>query len=358
MTFRDFLLLIFILLLPGCSSMNSVNPDKKIISENPQEARILFSGDLMLDWGIQDTIIKEGAEYPLKNLKEFLHGFDYRFCNLECPITAKGEVHPDKKYVFRGKPEHIALLKYAEINGVSLANNHACDYGKTGLLDTIVNLTKNNIYIAGAGENIKSAHLPLTINVNNIKLAVLAYASVAYDDSFAGKNTPGIAMAKLELIKEDIKKHKPSFDFIIITIHWGDEYSEYPSDRDIKIAHQIINSGADAVIGHHPHIFQGIEIYEDKPIIYSLGNFVFGSVNEDARENIVVEISFQKNRIKSFRVFPLNGNGNTKQPFQYSLLKGAAASDSLNHLLNISKPLKSKFTQNAVIDGAVLSYTF
>ena len=358
MTFRDFLLFIFVFLLAGCSSMNSTNPDKKIINNNPQEARILFAGDLMLDWGIQDIIIKEGVEYPLKNLKEFLHRFDYRFCNLECPITSKGEVHPDKKYVFRGKPEHIALLKYAEINGVSLANNHACDYGRTGLLDTIDNLTKNKIDTAGAGENLKSAHLPLTININNIKLAVLAYASVAYDDSFAGKNSPGIAMAKIELIKDDIKKYKSSYDFIIVSIHWGDEYSEYPSDRDIKIAHQIINSGADAVLGHHPHIFQGIEIYEDKPIIYSLGNFVFGSVNEDARENIVVEICFLKNRIKSFQVFPLNGNGNSKQHFQYSLLKGDAASASLGHLINISKPLKSKFTQNSIIDGAVLSYTF
>ena len=91
-------------------------------------------------------------DYPIRNIKDFLKGFNYRFCNLECPISDKGEVSPDKKYVFRGKPEHIELLHSAGINGVSLANNHASDYGKTGLLDTMDNLSKNGISCAGAGK--------------------------------------------------------------------------------------------------------------------------------------------------------------------------------------------------------------
>ncbi len=350
------ILIIIIILLPGCLSPENRKPDK--IKKNPAEAKILFGGDVMLDWGIKDTINKEGITYPLKFLKNFLHTFDYRFCNLECPISDPGEVHPEKKYIFQGNPGHIELLKYAEINCVSLANNHALDLGKTGLLNTIEILTKNNISVIGAGNDIGAAHLPAAINIKGIRMAILAYADAAYEASPAEKDIPGIAVAKVEQITEDIKQYRSFYDFIIISIHWANEYYEYPSEKEIKLGHQIIESGADAVIGHHPHIFQGIEIYNNKPIFYSLGNFIFGSVNEDARENILLQISFFDNRIKSFSVFPINGNGNSKTPFQYRIIDGNHAANTLNHLINISKPLNSDFSQNAVINGSSLVYSF
>jgi poly-gamma-glutamate capsule biosynthesis protein CapA/YwtB (metallophosphatase superfamily) len=356
MNINNFFIVICFTLTFGCSSLNS-NPD--IIKKKlPQNGRILFAGDFMLDWGIRDIIIEQGPDYPVINIKNFLSSFDYRFCNLETPISGRGEVHPEKKFVFRGNPEHIALLKYAGINGVSLANNHACDYGTTGLMDTIVKLAESGIDSAGAGIDIESAHLPLTITINGIKLAILAYTDIAFEDTFAGRDNPGVAKAKLESIKEDIKHYKTINDFIIVSVHWGIEYSEYPEAKEIKLAHAIIKSGADAIIGHHPHIFQGIEIYEGKPIFYSLGNFIFGSKNENATENILVEIAFVKDKIKSFRVFPINGNGNSKMPFQYKLLDGDHAVMTLNKLVNISKPLTSDFTKNAAIKADSLEYNF
>jgi poly-gamma-glutamate capsule biosynthesis protein CapA/YwtB (metallophosphatase superfamily) len=356
MNIYKFFVLICFTLTFGCSSLNN-NPDI-IKKELPQDGRILFAGDLMLDWGIQDIIIEQGPDYPVINIKNFLNSFDYRFCNLETPISDKGEAHPKKKFVFRGNPEYIALLKSAGINGVSLANNHACDYGTAGLLDTIVKLTESGIDSAGAGFDIESARLPLTIAINGIKIAVLAYTDIAFEDSYAGKDNPGIAKAKLESIKEDIKHYKTINDFIIISLHWGIEYSEYPEAKEIKSAHAIIKSGADAIIGHHPHIFQGIEIYEGKPIFYSLGNFIFGSINENATENILVEITFAKNKIKSFHVFPINGNGNSRKPFQYKLLNRDHAVKILNKLVNISKPLASEFTKKAAIKTDSLEYNF
>ncbi|MBN2403389.1 MAG: CapA family protein [Spirochaetes bacterium] len=359
MTLKKLFIIAFFPLLSQCTSLNN---NQEIISKDiPQEARILFGGDLMLDWGIQEVITEHGPDYPVKNIKDFLHSFDYRFCNLECPISDKEDPRPEKKFVFRGRPEHIALLKSAGINGVSLANNHACDYGKDGLLDTIDNLSKNGIGSAGAGRDMGAAHLPLTITINGINLAVLAYSSIAYSDSFADKDNPGVARAKIELITDDIKQYKAFNDFIIVSIHWGFEYSEYPEPKDIKLAHAIIKSGADAIIGHHPHIFQGIEIYEGKPIFYSLGNFVFGSINENAMENILVEIYLLKDKIKSLRIFPINGNGNTDTPFQYTLLKGIHAVETLKKLVSISKLTGSgetSFTKNAEIKGDCLEYNF
>jgi poly-gamma-glutamate capsule biosynthesis protein CapA/YwtB (metallophosphatase superfamily) len=356
MILKKFFILICFILLSGCTSVKN-NPDTTR-KEFLQKARVLFAGDSMLDWGIQDIIIKYGPEYPVKDIKDFLKGFDYRFCNLETPISDKGEAHTEKKFVFRGNPKDVALLKHAGINGVSLANNHACDYGKAGILDTIDILNKNNIGSAGAGIDIGAAHLPLIVTINEIKVAILAYADIAFEDSFAGKDHPGVARAKIESIRDDIKQYRAFNDFIIISIHWGIEYSEYPEAREIKLAHAIIKSGADVIIGHHPHIFQGIEVYEGKPIFYSLGNFIFGSINENAMENILVEISFLKNKINSFSVYPINGNGNTKMPFQYKLLSGDHAVRMLNKLVNISKPLASGFTQNAVIKGNSLEYNF
>ena len=347
---------IFFLLLSGCTSINN-NPEP-ITKEIPRKHMMLFAGDVMLDWGIVDIISEQGTDYPVRNIKDFLKGFDYRFCNLECPISDKGDVHPDKKYVFLGKPEHIELLHSAGINGVSLANNHACDYGKTGLLSTIDNLSKNGIAYAGAGKDKKAAHAPLQITVSNVKIAILAYADIAYEDSFATKDTPGVARAKIELIKEDIKQCKTSNDIIIISIHWGREYSEYPEPKDIKLAHDIIKSGADAIIGHHPHIFQGIEIYNGKPIFYSLGNFIFGSTNENAMENIIVGISFKQNKLHSFSVYPINGNGNSKKPFQYKILTGEHAANTLNKLVKISTQMGTEIEKNAVIREDSLEYNF
>lgn len=349
------LIIIILLVLFGCSS--SVKKDNTI-KPVPKQIKMLFAGDVMMDWGIKDTILKKDTTYPLKKLKSFFTTFDYRFCNLESPVSETGEVHIDKKYVFLGNPRHLEMLKYAGFNCVSLANNHACDYSKTALLNTITNLKKKGISTTGAGKDIKNAHLPATVTINDIKIAIFAYTLIAYDNSFAGENTPGVANAKIDLISNDIKQSRDLFDFIVISIHWGDEYSEYPNNTQIELAHAIIESGADVIIGHHTHIFQGIEIYQGKPVFYSLGNFIFGSLNENIRDNILVEIVFLKNKIKSLNIYPINSNGSTAIPFQYELLHGRKALKPLNHLLYISKPFKSDFNKKAVINEHSLMYLF
>ena len=329
---------------------------KEVKPEN--EIRLLFGGDVMLDWGIGEIIEKEGYEYPFNNIKDFLRSFDFRFCNLECPISAEGEPDPVKKYIFLAKPDYVESLVYAGIDGVSLANNHTCDFGKTAFINTMTVLSQKGIRFAGAGINIGSAHLPISVTTRGIKFAVLAYSYIADNENFATDNEPGIAGASLEVIKEDIQQFRVLNDFIIISIHWGVEYSDYPLDEQIDIAHSIIDAGADAVIGQHSHVFQGIEIYNNRPIFYSLGNFIFGSINEDIRDNIVVELKLIKKGMVSFNVHPLNGNKNSKKPFQTSLLEGDDAAPALRHLINISRQLGSEFSDKAVIEDSHLVYFF
>ncbi|MDY6969929.1 MAG: CapA family protein [Spirochaetota bacterium] len=319
---------------------------------------ILFCGDVMLDWGIRDIFETKGYRYPLRELKDFLSQFDYRFCNLESPISDKGKPHLTKKYIFRAKPEEVKILKYGDFNGVSLANNHSNDFGKEALLDTLDILIKNNISYAGAGSDICSARLPLSLEIEGINIALFAYSDIAYKESYATDISSGIAKADLDSIIEDIQQFKSIYHFIIISIHWGEEYSDYPTEQQIEMAHKIIDSGADVIIGHHPHVYQGIEIYKGKPVIYSLGNFIFGSINEDIRHNIVVGIRFLKEGIHSLNIYAINGNKDTRKPFHHTLLEGKEAVDSLIHLLKLSETLGSAFSQRAYIKDSVLYYSF
>jgi poly-gamma-glutamate synthesis protein (capsule biosynthesis protein) len=334
--------------------------DRGVVKEyrSDKEIGILAGGDVMLDWGIGEVIDKEGYVYPFAGIKDFLSSFDFRYCNLECPVSAEGEPHPVKKYIFLAKPEYIESLVYGGIDGVSLANNHTSDFGKSALINTMTILSQKGIMFTGAGMDVGSAHLPISINKRGIKCAIFAYSFIAESETFATHSSPGIAGAGLDLIKEDIQQFRALNNFIIVSIHWGIEYSDYPLDDQIEIAHAIIDAGADAVIGHHSHIFQGVEIYRNRPVFYSLGNFLFGSINEDIRDNILVELRLMKNGIVSIGVYPLNGNKNTKRPFQPALLEGDGAGPVLRHLINISRQLGNEFPDKAVIEDSHLVYYF
>jgi poly-gamma-glutamate capsule biosynthesis protein CapA/YwtB (metallophosphatase superfamily) len=354
--FRSIVYFFFLLFYASCASVNN---DNATAAKRPETGtvEILLAGDLMLDWGIKDTIKAKDPEYPVKNLNEFLSNFDYRFCNLECPVSETGDARPDKKYVFLGDPEHLEMLKYAGINGVSLANNHSNDFGQSALLDTIHNLERYGIDSAGAGKDLRTARLPLTVNVKNIKIAIGTYTELAYDDSFAGEDYPGVARADIESIISDIKQFKAYHDFFIVSIHWGDEYSEFPNREQTELARLLIDNGADAVIGHHPHIYQGVEIYKNKPIFYSLGNFIFGSINEDIKENILAQISFAKNKINSFHIYSINSN-KSGNPFQYNILNDAESRSVFDHLIQISRHLGKDFAEKAKIEKNSLVYFF
>ncbi|MDY6933364.1 MAG: CapA family protein [Spirochaetota bacterium] len=351
MLFRFLTLLLISTLVLGCSSKNTKNPVN-------EDVNILFCGDVMLDWGIKDIIQTEGYEYPLKELRHLLYKYDYRFCNLECPISEIGEPHPTKKYIFLAEPSALKLLKYGRIDGVSLANNHVNDFGEVALINTMTNLYNNGISFTGAGMDIGSAHLPISVEIRDIRLAIFAYSTIAYPESFSADSSPGVARADIDFIREDIKNYARYNDFIIVSIHWGREYSDFPTRHQIELAHAIIDSGVDVIIGHHPHVYQGIEIYNGKPIVYSLGNFIFGSINEDIQDNILVGIKLLKSGLYSLSVHPINGNKSTDKRFHHEPLLGEDAEHTLKHILWISELLGMEFVEKAYIKDSILTYLF
>ncbi len=232
------------------------------------EIKLLFVGDVMMTRYVEKRIKKLNKEYiyPFEKILNYLKTFDYVIANLEGPISDKG-VKVGSKYSFRMKPEVAEALSKANINIVNLANNHIFDYGKVAFEDTLKNLEKNNIKYFG------NSYEPLIIEKEGVKIGFLGFSDFLKHLEVK-ENKTGIATVN-DNLSEIIKKAKEKVDILIVSFHWGEEYKKIANERQRKIAKMAIDSGADLVIGHHPHIIQNIEKYKDKFIFYSLGNFIF-----------------------------------------------------------------------------------
>ncbi|WP_410515238.1 CapA family protein [Paenibacillus sp. BR2-3] len=241
-----------------------------------ESIQLLFAGDILLDGFVGDQIAKYGVNYPFAKVAPVMKKADMAFANLETPVSIRGNPS-NKMFAFRSKPITLNGLVYAGIDGVSLANNHVLDYGEAAMLDTLVHLDRSKIGHTGAGKNSAEAFKPYVKTIQGKKIAVLGVSRVLSGPSwYAGTNKAGAASAyTLEPMLSQIKKSSKTNDFTIVYIHWNEEFKDYPEKYTRTLAKQIIDSGADMIVGAHSHCLMGIEYYKHKPIYYSLGNFVF-----------------------------------------------------------------------------------
>ena len=237
---------------------------------------LIFAGDILLDGYVGDQIAEFGVNYPFVNVAPVLKKADMSFANLETPVSIRGNPS-DKMFAFRSEPKTLKGLVYAGIDGVTLANNHILDYGKTAMLDTLIHLDKNKIGHTGAGKNSTEAFAPYVKTIQGKKIAVIGVSRVLPDPSwYASSSRAGAASAySMEPMLSEIKKSSKVNDFTVVYIHWNQEFKDYPESYARLMAKKIIDSGADMIIGAHSHCLMGIEYYKHKPIYYSLGNFVF-----------------------------------------------------------------------------------
>ncbi len=237
------------------------------------------------------------------------HGFslfrnsDVSIVNLENPVTTSGAKTP-KTFNFRMDPRFLQSLKAAGISTVSLANNHVFDYGSEGLEDTFCWLDSAGIRYIGAGRNSAEAHTPFTFSKGNQKVAVFGYYG-GREAPAAGRTNGGVAVRDLRLIIRDIKlAREAGATYIVVILHWGTEKAEMPDASQRWFAHSLIDAGGDAVIGHHPHVLQGVERYRSGVIVYSLGNLVFGGNNRSTYDTGVFEIALC-DRDTTYRFVPV-----------------------------------------------------
>ena len=301
---------------------------KQFFQEKP--ITLLFVGDIMLSRGVATQIKKhQDYNYPFLKIATTTQEADFTFGNLEGPISNRGEKQ-GSVYSFRAEPEVIGGLKFAGFDILSLANNHIWDWGKEALEDTTVMLQHNSIETIGAGRNYQEANLPdifdinlgtsdvhiVTSDVQRLKVAFFAYTNLYPKSLQAAENSPGINSFELEKAKIDIQQLKALnlADIIIVSFHWGEEYQTKASESQKRIAHDLIDAGADLIIGHHPHTIQELEQYNKGWIAYSLGNFVFDqNFSKETAEGLILKVIIKNKKVSEISPLKIRIN-NAFQP--------------------------------------------
>ncbi len=261
-----------------------------IVTAQPAQTPIVmrFGGDCLL-----------AAHYESaagNNVGKAFEGFDalktadIAMVNLECPVTTRGQKIP-KPFNFRMNPRYLKALLDAGIDIVTIANNHIFDYGKEGLFDTISYLDSVGIRHVGSGRTRQEAEQPVIFDIKGRRVGFIACYGGG-EAPTATRSGPGVARRDIGQIASTIQmlKSRDSVDYVVVNIHWGTEKEEFPDASQRMFAHDVIDAGADALIGHHPHVLQGIERYKTGVIVYSLGNFIFGGNNRSTYDTGLFEI--------------------------------------------------------------------
>lgn len=269
------------------------------------EVIIQAVGDVMLGGRWERAVAQNGYFHAFEKIAPALQAGDITLANLEAPLTTRGREFVDKKYRFRVHPSAVEGLKKAGITVVTLANNHTMDYGAEGLSDTMAALKKADISFVGAGANLADAHIPLIADIRGTRVAVLGYSLTLPSEFWAGAKRPGTAPLLEKPAREQIAAARRLADIVIVTVHWGEEGNTRLREYQPRLARMMIDSGADAVIGHHPHILQGIERYKRGIIFYSLGNFAFAHKSRIADRTLLVRLRFNGDR-RSAELLPVN----------------------------------------------------
>jgi len=280
---------------------------KKSAEKENQIAILIFTGDIMLDRGVEYYIEKEGKgdyKFPFLKIADDLQKADLLIGNLEGPISDKG-TKVGSIYSFKMSPKAIEGLTYAGFDILSLANNHMFDYTIEALKDTFLRLKEAKIDYFGGGLNKNESYSPLIKELKGAKIAFLSYANLGSTNWAAGTTTAGISWLTEDNLKKGIESAKEKADIIIVSFHIGEEYKEEPDVTQKYFSQLAIDYGADAVISHHPHVVQKQEIYKEKYIFYSLGNFIFDQgFSKETKEGQIVKVLIQNKKIQE--IIPIN----------------------------------------------------
>lgn len=278
---------------------------------SPEEISIVFAGDILFDDGyaIMAKMKQRGRGIEgsiSEEMLQIMRGADIFMVNNEFPYTNRGEPTPDKSFTFRAKPEYASYLFDMGADVVSLANNHAYDYGEVSLTDTIDTLQNIGMPFVGAGRNLEEAIKPVYFIVNDKKIAFISATQIERlenpDTKGATQDSPGVFRCwNPELLLQVIQNAKQVSDYVIVYIHWGTESTDVLDWAQKEQAPKIAEAGADLIIGDHPHVLQPIGYCGDVPVIYSLGNYLF---NSRAQDTCLVRAVLDGNGLKSLQFIP------------------------------------------------------
>lgn len=276
-----------------------------IMGKNNQHALLCFVGDIMLGdsfnmfgIGVGSKLSEKGASYIFNKVIPYLEKSDINIGNLECAFSNE-VLNPLKNFKthIAYSSEHVKCLRDAGFNILNMANNHTMQYGSSVFLYTETLLIQNEIKTIGTINNPYQC-----IEINKIKFSFLGYS--LRPNQFEYQNIQYINGDRRKIL-DDIKFLREENDHVVVSLHWGDEYIDYPEEKQIVLAHELIDAGASLIIGHHPHVLQGIEHYRNGVIAYSLGNFVFDKPQKLQKTSMILNATISKERLEDVSLEPI-----------------------------------------------------
>lgn len=293
-------------LLAACGAPAAMRPGAKptaaptitpTATPDTRAVTVAITGDIMLSRSVGARILATNDRYPFNGVADWLSGFDLTIGNLECVVSTLGSPQP-KQYTFEAPPLGFERVAAAGYDIVSVANNHSGDYGKAAFVDMLQHLPNHGLTPVGGGLNLAQAHTPVIRTLRSTTIGLLAYCGIEPPSFAATASSPGHAWLDATLMSNDIRALRPTVDFLLVFTHWGIEYHTIESLDQETMARMAIDAGADFVVGAHPHVIQPSSSYRGKPIVYSLGNFVFDEMyGEVERRGNVLALTIQGGKL-------------------------------------------------------------
>lgn len=322
------------------NAAGSQEEEKGLVSEDSPdgEVSLVFAGDILFDenYAIMASMNQrgKGIEGGISGvLLERLRAADIFMVNNEFPYTDRGTPTAGKTFTFRAKPEYASYLNDMGANLVSLANNHAYDYGEISLLDSLDTLNQLGIPYVGAGRNLEEASRPVYLTADGLTIGFVAATQIermpSPDTKGATETSAGVFRClEIDGLLESVREAKESSDFVVAFVHWGTEGTDELDHWQLEQAPQIAEAGADLIIGAHPHVLQPVGYCGTVPVVYSLGNFLFNSRTLDT---CIVEAVVDENGLKSLQFVPAIQSG-----CRVSLAEGTEKERILQYMRDIS----------------------
>lgn len=261
-----------------------------------------------IHYGLEFDDPVEMSRYPFTLIRPVLRDADVAFVNLETPLSDRGRW----RGAFRTPTAFADGLRWAGVDVVSTANNHALDAEGQGLVDTREALWRAGIGAVGTGRDLEDARRPFVVERRGLRIGFLAYAAFVNGgpSGFALADRSGVAPMDPMLVEEDVRRVRDQVDVVVVSLHWNIENSQETHPDARAFAHRIVDAGADAILGHHPHVPRGVEVYRERPIFYSLGNLIFGHNHTYWMDNTIARLTLVPDGVARVEVLPVAGRGN------------------------------------------------
>lgn len=280
----------------------------------------MAGGDVSFAREVGQRLIREREYHPLADIDSLWRDADVRFVNLESQLSFQdGETQsPRHRLIFTGPPEGADALARARVTLASTANNHAWDYGRSALLETLYNLERVGVRSVGTGSDLAEATRVVSLDIKGTRVAWLAVTHVWNQGPIElHEGREHVAWADLKVIAPIVLQARRDHDYVILSYHGGGEYLDAPAPPSKRFVEAAIDAGVDVVVGHHPHVIQGVGFHAGRPIFYSLGNLVFGVRPEHpwTRYGMLAKITLAHDASPRFAVCPYAIESFTPKPF-------------------------------------------